>query len=135
MELALRDEWFESMVGECKAILTEFGFISNLNRVRMYHELGKRILEEHDNFERSSIYGDHLTATIAESLRVGERTVQYAIAFAKKYPTIDWDSAELGGLPHGKAITWTKVVHELLPEGEKKEVPDKLCPNCGWKLN
>ena len=127
-------EWFEELVGECRSILVEFGFISNLNRVRMYHELGKRVLQEHDNFERAKIYGDHVVARVAESLNIGERTVQYAVAFATKYPKIDWDSAELGGLPHGKAITWTKVVHELLPEGEKKEHEPKRCPNCGWVL-
>jgi hypothetical protein len=133
MEL-VSQEWFEQLVGECQSILTEFGFISNLNRVRMYHELGKRILEDNSNFERSEIYGEYVTARVAESLNIGERTVQYAIAFAIKYPAIDWDSAELGGLPHGKAITWTKVVHELLPEGEKKVKEEKRCPNCGFLL-
>lgn len=131
----ITQEWFEEMVGECRSILVEFGFISNLNRVRMYHELGKRILEENDNFKRSEIYGEHITQRVAESLNIGERTVQYAVAFAQKYPVIEWDSAELGGLPHGKAITWTKVVHELLPEGEKKVKEEKRCPYCGAVLN
>jgi len=135
MELSLGNDWFSELVGECKAILTEFGFISNLNRVRMYHELGKRILEDNSNFERSKIYGQHITQEVSKELGVGERTIQYAIAFAQKYPSIEWDSAELGGLPHGKAITWTKVVRELLPEGEKKSKEEKHCPNCGFVLN
>lgn len=127
-------EWFGELIGECRAILTEFGFISNLNRVRMYHELGKRILEDHDNFKRSEIYGQHITEKVSQELGVGERTVQYSVAFALKYPKIDWDSGELGGLPHGKAITWTKVVRELLPAGEPKPKEEKHCPNCGFIL-
>jgi hypothetical protein len=128
-------EWFEGLIGECKAILTEFGFISNLNRVRMYHELGRRILEEHNNFKRNEIYGEHITEKIAQELQIGERSVQYAVAFAVKYPEINWDSAELGGLPHGKAITWTKVIKELLPAGEPKEKEEKRCPNCNYLLS
>jgi len=134
MELSSQ-EWFSELLVECKAILTEFGFISNLNRVRMYHELGKRVVEEHSNFERSEIYGQHITKKVSQALGLGERTVQYAVAFAIKYPKIDWESGELGGLPHGKAITWTKVVRELLPEGEKPPKEEKHCPNCGFVLN
>jgi hypothetical protein len=130
----IAQEWYESLIGECKSILVEFGFRSNIERVRMYHELGSRILIDNHNFKRSEIYGEHITQKISKELGVGERTVQYAVAFAVKYPQIDWESGELGGLPHGKAITWSKVVHDLLPEGEKKEKPEKRCPHCGGLL-
>jgi hypothetical protein len=136
MDLALtpKDDWFESLIDECHSILVEFGFISNLNRVRMYHELGKRILQDNSQFERSKIYGQHITQEVARSLGIGERTVQYAVAFAQKYPEIKWDSAELGGLPHGKAITWTKVIKELLPAGEPTPKEEKHCPYCNHIL-
>jgi len=137
MELALtpQTDWFEALIEECHSILVEFGFISNLNRVRMYHELGKRILQDNSQFERSKIYGQHITQQVSGSLGIGERTVQYSVAFAQKYPSINWDSAELGGLPHGKAITWTKVIRELLPAGEPVPKEEKHCPNCGYILS
>lgn len=128
-------EWYEELVGECKAILTEFGFRSNIERIQMYHELGKRILQENNNFERRKIYGKGITTKVASTIGIGERTIQYAISFATKYPDIDFSSGDLGGLPDGKSITWTKIIRELLPENPIKEKKKKVCPNCGFSLD
>lgn len=124
------NESYEQLIGECKAILVEFGFRSNIERVRMYHELGSRLIEDNHNFNRKEIYGEGITKKISQELGVGERTIQYAISFAQKYPQIDWESGEMGGLPFGKALTWTKVVQELLPENPKKDKTEKRCPFC-----
>lgn len=127
-------DWFKHYIEECKSILVEFGFRSNVERVHMYHELGKRVLEENNNFERAKIYGQSIVKKTSDLLGIGERTVQYAVAFAQKYPSIDWDSAELGGLGNGKAITWTSVIRELLPETVSKPKKQKICPNCGFVM-
>jgi hypothetical protein len=118
-------EWFGALLDDCKAITTEYGFTSRWARIEGYFSLGKRILEENDNFKRSEVYGEGIVKKVSTSLGMSERTLQYAIQFAQKFP-------DLSMLPVGKDYTWSRVIKELLPENplppkEKKHT----CPVCG----
>jgi hypothetical protein len=117
-------EWFEQLLEECKAITTEYGFTSRWSRIEGYHELGKRIIEENENFTRSDIYGEQIVSKVSKALGISDRTLQYAIQFAQKFP-------DLQTLKIGKDYTWTRVIRELLPENPiKKEKKEKRCPWC-----
>lgn len=121
-------EWFKSLVDDCKAISVEYGFTSRWSQIEGRHELGKRILEENDNFKRQSIYGLDIVNKVSKALGIGARTIQYAVQFAQKYP-------DLSDLPCGKDATWTRIIREYLPENPiKKEITFKKCPNCGSLL-
>lgn len=117
-------EWFQELLSDCKAIIVEGEFVSRWALIETYHDVGKRILQENDNFKRSSIYGKQIARTVGEALNKSERTINYAIAFAKKYP-------ELNDAPLEKNASWTKVVNELLPENPREEIIRK-CKCCGW---
>ncbi len=103
-----QQEWYSLLVDECKAIITEAEFTSRWAYVEGYHELGKRILQEHDNFERSKIYGKEITQRVAESLGRSQRTVEQSIQFVKKYPTLEL-------LPEGKNTSWHDICNKYLP--------------------
>jgi hypothetical protein len=103
-----REEWYLNLVDELKTIIVEGEFNARFALVETYHQFGKKILEENDNFERSKIYGDSLVRKIAQSIEKSERTVYNAIAFAKKFP-------ELSDLPEGKNTSWSKICKQLLP--------------------
>ena len=61
-------EWFESLLGDCRAITTEYGFTQRWSRIEGYHELGKRVLEDNDNFKRSEVYGEVVVKQVSKSL-------------------------------------------------------------------
>jgi hypothetical protein len=68
-------DWYQSLISDCKAIITEAIFTSRWALVEGYWKLGKRIREENDNFEGYKIYGKKIVHRVAESLRVSERTL------------------------------------------------------------
>jgi N6-adenosine-specific RNA methylase IME4 len=102
-------EWYEALIEECRAIITETVFASRWALVEGWHKLGIRILEENDNFERSKIYGKEITKRVSESLNKGQRMIEKSIQFAKIFPDLD-------DVPDGKNISLRKIFNELLPE-------------------
>ena len=117
----LQEEWYSTLIEDCKAIVTEAEFTHNWSLVEGYHLLGERILQEYPRFERVKIYGKEIAKRISESLRKSERMVEKSIQFAKKYP-------DLQLLPTGKNITVREVFNNLLPEHTE---PNKLIPAKG----
>ena len=127
----LMEKWYQSLIDDCQDIITEAVYQSRWALVEGYHNLGKRILEEHDNFERAKIYGEKIVQGLAESLNMSSRILWYAIQFVKKYPTLDL-------VPEGKNITWNKIITKYLTEPKTESVTQQeywvKCPECGFKF-
>jgi len=129
----LDQRWYKDLIEECGAIITEAEFISRWSLVEGYHQLGKRLLEENENFERANIYGKEIASCVSQSLHKSKRTVERSIQFARKYP-------DLNLLPEGKDTSWYKIVNKYLPEPrqqEPQEEPENLieCPFCHKRFN
>ena len=110
-----QEEWYKSLIEDCQSLLTEGIWNYRLTLIKTYHLLGKRILEENDNFKREKIYGEKIVSHVSQSLGQSPRTIWRAIQFVQKFPDLDM-------LPGGKNISWNKICNELLPE-PKKEIP------------
>jgi len=124
------EHWYTVMIEDCKDIIVETEFTSRWVLVEGYHALGKRILEERSNFERSQIYGQGLCNTVAESLGKSKRTIEYAIQFARTYP-------DLNLLPAGKNVSWHKIINKYLVSPTGEAVPKAeyvICPLCSGKF-
>lgn len=104
----MNNDWFQTMIDDCRAIMVEHEFVSRWALVEGYHELGLRILKENDNFERSKIYGGEVVAKTAEALNKSKQTVWFSIQFVRKYP-------DLNTLPEGKNTSWHKITQKYLP--------------------
>jgi len=102
-----REEWYELLVDDCKAIITEAVFTSRWALVEGYHQLGERIVTE-TNFDRKEIYAKKILTRVSISIGVPERTLYRAVQFYEKYPSLD-------NVPEGKNISWHKIVHKYLP--------------------
>jgi len=129
MNELVNTEWYQSLVDECHDIITEAIYQSRWALVEGYHNLGKRILEEHDNFERNKIYGEKIVQGLAESLNMSSRILWYSMQFVQKYP-------DLRKVPEGKNITWNKIITKYLPgsKGKTETNPQYLeCPKCGYR--
>lgn len=122
------EKWYQELVDDCHAIITEAIYISRWALVEGYHNLGKRILEEHDNFERAKIYGEKIVQGLAESLNMSSRVLWYAVRFVQKYP-------DLSKVPEGKNITWSKIITKYLTTGSRTTQQEYeytvTCPQCG----
>ena len=132
MNELVETEWYKALVDECHTIITEAVYQSRWALVEGYHNLGKRILGEHDNFERNKIYGERIVHGLAESLNMSSRILWYSIQFVQKYP-------DLSKVPEGKNITWNKIITKYLPTSEPtKEKPEAVsyyleCPKCHYR--
>ncbi len=112
-------QWFKSLVDDCKATITERSFNARDEVIHCYHEVGTRILEENDNFDRSKIYGKDIVHSVAKSLSKSRRVVYYALEFARKYPDLD-------KLPEGKNLSWSRICKVYLPK-HSNECPHSIC--------
>ena len=124
-------DWYESLVTDCRAIMTEAVFNSRWELIAGYHAIGRRITNEHNLIWNARGNGDTL-ATLSRSTGIGERDLYRAIQFYKKFP-------DISTLPDGKNISWNKIVTRLLPEPpglpEPLEPPPaEYCPTCGRKM-
>jgi len=138
-ELQTQD-WFTALVEECDAIITETISNSRWKVIEGYHELGIRIAEDAPKFEAQGIRGQEIVQCIAQAMKKSRRTVQYAIQFAKEYPT----SKDLQSLPYGKNISWYKICTKVLPgkvvdedscdHSDVEEIRFNKCKKCGKRI-
>jgi len=118
MTTEITESWYSNLVEELQDIIVEKRFEHASALVECYHMVGTRILQENDNFERSKIYGENILQHLAKSLGRSQRTLSYAVKFAKMYP-------ELNMLPVGKNWTWNHIINKYLTDSTEKKVIKK----------
>lgn len=101
------EDWYESLIVDCDAIITEGVFNSRWTLIQTYHDLGERIRKEKDKAPTTK-----LVKQVAKDLDVTERNIWYAVQFYDAYPDINQ-------LPEGKNISWSKV-KKLLSSGDEE---------------
>ena len=125
----VNQEWYEHLVDECKAIITEATFNSRWALVEGYWNLGKRIEEE---VRTRPINLIQLFADLQESISKDSSLFYRAHQVYLKYPELDL-------IPEGKNISWNKLITIYLPEqtaGEREVDIQELenhCPKCGYE--
>ena len=122
--------WYQTLVDELKDIIIESEFTARWTVVEGWHMVGKRILQDEANFTNGGYTLDGLSKQVATSLEKSQRTVEYAIQFARKYP-------ELNECPVGKEASWHSVCKLLSsPSGETKQQKEDfiVCKSCGADL-
>ena len=125
-----QEDWYKALIEDCQSAFTEGFFNSRDILIRTYHLAGRRILEETDNFNKASVYGEGITQTLASSMNVSQRTIEYAIKFAKTFP-------DLSKLPEGKTISMNKIITKYLTKQKEEHtcefnIPTMIC-KCGKK--
>ncbi len=127
-----KQDFYIALIEEIKAILTEGVFDARQRVIEMHWQIGKRLLEDYENFGRARIYGEDIATRVAKSLFCSPRTINRAIQFVKKFP----DLKDIEKLPDGKNLSWTKIVKQYLPEKSGKAhehlwEKGQRCRNCG----
>jgi hypothetical protein len=107
-----QEEWYQSLVDDCKAINTEADFNSRWERLAGYHAIGRRLVTD-AQFMRYSKNGRDILSRVTNSTGISERNLYRSMQFFTAFP-------DLTLLPNGKAMSWRRVVNELLPEPDDK---------------
>ena len=124
-------EWYEHLVEECKAIITEAVFTSRWALVEGYWTLGKRIRTDlsFTKFAKANLTS---LQDLANNLSLSQRTLYYSLQAYDKFPKLDL-------IPEGKNISWNKLITIYLPESlaNEKELDilelENHCPKCGYE--
>jgi N6-adenosine-specific RNA methylase IME4 len=114
-------EWYEVLVGDCKAIITEAVFTSRWALVEGNWNLGKRIRE--DNVAMEHAKGNKsFVQDLARNIGTSERSMYHALQLYDKFPDMD-------KIPEGKNISMNKLITKYLPEIKRE--PNILKPSEG----
>src|SRR3990167_2618665 len=113
-----KNEWYEALVVECKAIITETIFNSRWALVEGYWKLGQVLREEKRMKWNAREVGGTLQG-LAKSLNISTRTIHYSLQAYDKYPS-------LGKIPEGKNITCNKLITLYLPAPKENKVEIEL---------
>ena len=118
MTTEIIESWYTSLIEDLTDLIIEKTFTSRWELIDCYHRVGTRILQENDNFERAKIYGENILQGLAKSIGRSQRTLSYAVKFAKLYP-------DLNLLPEGKTVSWNHIINKYLTDGTEKKVVKK----------
>ncbi len=109
-------EWYQNLVDDCQAIITEAVFTSRWALVEGYWQLGRRIRD--DKLAQEFSKGNKtFVQDLARNLNTSERTLYYAIQAYDKFPVLE-------EIPEGKNISWNKLITLYLPEPKKEKTPE-----------
>ncbi len=137
-ELIVSD-WYEHMVEDCKAIITERVYNSRVELITGYVEVGERIFND-ENYKKHSRgnqeFVDKLFKDIGISKSEGYRCLQ---VYEKFFQGKDIVSAVPETFPEGKNISWNKIIRYHLPEKSENEECnhhyEMMCVRCGDRIN
>lgn len=117
----INQEWYTSLIDECRAIITEAIFTSRWALVEGYWTLGQRIREDSQLKKWSQNEAGAVLQGLAKDLDISTRTIHYALQAYDKYPDITQ-------LPEGKNISWNKLITTYLPEPKDNLHKDRPIP-------
>jgi len=118
LTIEITESWYNQLVEDLTDLIVEKTFTSRWELIDCYHQVGTRILQENENFERSRIYGENILQGLAKSIGRSQRTLAYAVKFAKLYP-------DLNLLPEAKNTSWNHIINKYLTDGTGKKTVKK----------
>jgi len=98
----ITNEWYQELVEDCKAIITEAVFTSRWALVEGHWHIGERLRAD-ENFSTK------LLQDLAVNIGISERKLWYAVQLYDKFPQLD-------SVPEGKNISMNKLITKYLPE-------------------
>jgi hypothetical protein len=111
-EMTPAADWYQSLVDDIRAMVTERVFQARWEIIRLYHGIGERLATDND-YQKYAHGNGVLLKSLSQSTNVSERDLYRSIQFYELFPDLD-------RLPGGKNISWNKIVNDLLPAGDEK---------------
>lgn len=113
--------WYDALVEECKAIITETLYRSRQELIEGKHALGERICND-PHFKKLQGNKSAVLQQIFKDIGVGNSEGYRCVQFYEKFPDLSRGSEKF---VEQKNISWEKIKKNYLPED--KEKPQKQC--------
>ena len=115
------EEWYETLVDECKAIITETMFVSRYALIEGKHQVGERICNDSEYKKIAGGRGKHsILKQLFQDIGIGRSEGYACVSFFEKFPKL---SGALDSFKEQKNISWNKIVQNYLPKPkEEKEI-------------
>jgi len=111
--------FFQSLVEDCKDIITESSFTSRWSLVEGYHQLGSRILQDEGQLTQGGTDLRKRLQDLAKYVGKRERSLYYAVEFVRLFPNLE-------EAPFDKTVNWYRIVNKYLTtESEEKKTLTK----------
>lgn len=124
----LSEDWYKSIVTDCKAIVTERLYRSRQEVIEGWHEVGERILTD-PNYKKFAHGNGEIKKQLANDIGASVQTLYKAIQFYETFPEL---YNALQTFDEGKNISWHKIVKNYLPADTEKQEPEICtCSTCG----
>lgn len=122
-------DWYTSLVTDCKAIVTERLYRSRQEVIEGWHEVGQRILTD-PNYKKFAHGNGEIKKQLAADIGASVQTLYKAIQFYETFPEL---SNALQTFEEGKNISWHKIVKNYLPTTMEEKAKPEICtcPHCG----
>lgn len=111
VEIIRAADWYQHLVTDCKAIVTERLYRSRQEVIEGWHEVGERIATD-KNYQKAAKGNMNLRRKLAEDIGTSIKTLYQAIQFYSKYPDL---SHACERFEEGKNISWYKITKKYLP--------------------
>jgi hypothetical protein len=114
--------WYQILVEEIQAIIVERLYRSRQEVISCWHEVGARICTDpnYQKYSKGNLSAHRqLAADIGKSLS----SLYFAMQFYQKFPIL---STLLESSPHGKNLSWHKIINEELVEPKSPTEPEVI---------
>jgi len=121
--------WYDMLVTDCHAIVTERLHRSRMEVIEGWHEVGQRIATD-ANYRKHAHGNSEIKKRLAVDIGASVKTLYFAIQFYEKYNEL---SNALETFEEGKNISWHKIIQNHLAEPREKITGNEFCtcPTCG----
>lgn len=132
-----RAEWYDNLVEECKAVITETIYVSRQALIEGKHQVGELICTN-SNFKKMQGSRKANLQQLFEDIGIGKTDGYACVAFYEKFPNL---SSGLEKFKEQKNISWSKIVNNYLPLKKEEEHEDcehkniiKICNDCKARI-
>lgn len=101
----LTTNWYENFIEECVSSWQEKNWTLAWGVIERNHSIGETI-RRYSEQQNASV--THLVQLAADKIQCSETLIWQCLDFFDKFP-------DMNALPEGKAMNWTKIRNELLP--------------------
>lgn len=128
----MNEEWYEHLIDDCKAIITEKFYAYNMELIELKHLIGERICTD-SNFKKLAGSRNATLKKIFADLGIGKTEGYACVALYEKYPKL---STLVDSSKEQKKLSWKLVKNNYLPTKieEKEECTHehiiKICQDC-----
>lgn len=134
----MNEEWYNAIVEDCKAIITEKFYAYNMELIELKHLIGERICTD-KNFKKLAGSRNATLKKIFEDIGIGKSDGYACVAFYEKYPKL---STIVESSKEQKRLSWNLIKTNYLPvkKESKKECLHEdtysieLCRDCGNRI-